>query len=305
MKIVFKKSSLSAFLLLFTVLAGLLFHGMYPFSVYASEDGKNQYVYDNYGLFSEKEVNELTDTCLKYGKEAQADIIMVTTNNLDGKSTTDYLEEFYDEKIFGQDERSDSTVIMLIYLGEDRRTVDIQGYGNAENYINNDRIEHIIDDLSPVLKEGNYKKAFVEFAKEAAYYMNEKKGVSETPATGNSSSGDYGNSSYNGPSNYYGEKVKSPFYNTFVQLGIALLIGAVSVAVMAFNSGGRMTVQGRDYLDNGSSGILEKGDDYLRTTTTRTKKPSQDSGAGDGPRSSGGGGVSPGGHSHSGGSRDF
>ncbi|SHO48477.1 TPM domain-containing protein [Anaerocolumna xylanovorans] len=304
MKTVYRKSALSAFILFFAVLAGLFFFGRYPLSVNASAEDDKQYVYDNYGLFSEEDVNELTDACLKYREEAQADIIMITSNNLGGKAAIDYLEDFYDEKGFGYDEKFGSTVMMLVYIGEDRRNVTIHGYGKAEYYVNNDRIEHILDDLSPFLKEKKYKKAFVEFAKESAYYMNESEGVKEAPASNDPDSGNYyGESSYDGPSNYYGEEKESPFYNTLVQLGIALVIGAVSVAVMAFNSGGRMTVQGKDYMDGSNSGILESSDDYLRTTTTRVKKPTPQSD--DGPRSSGGGGVSSGGHSHSGGSRDF
>jgi uncharacterized protein len=142
-----------------------------------------------------------------------------------------------------------------------------------------------------------------EFAKQSAYYMNESKGVNTSPATGEAGSGNYyGESGYSGPSDYYGKKEDNIFYNTFFQLGIAVIIGAVTVGIMAAGSGGRVTVSNRTYLDEGNSGVTASRDDYIRTTTTRVKKPDNNNDAG---RSSGGGGISSGGHSHSGGSRGF
>ncbi len=306
MKLACKKSALLALSLIFTVIAGLFLYGRTPLPVNASEEESKQYVYDNYGLFSEEEVNELTDTCKKYSEKANADIIMITSGDLGGKAPIDYMEDFYDEKGFGYEEQFGSTVMMLINMEEGNRSVTIHGYGKSEYYVNNDRIEYILDDIDSSLKAAEYKKAFIEFAKESAYYMNEEKGVKETPASGEPGSGNYyGESSYDGPSNYYGQKEKNPFYNTFLQLGIALAIGAVTVGIMAVNSGGRMTAQGRDYMDGSNSGITDSRDNYLRTTTTRVKKPTPQSNGGSGPRSSGGGGISSGGHSHSGGSRSF
>ncbi|MDF2872796.1 MAG: hypothetical protein K0R05_4371 [Anaerocolumna sp.] len=272
-------------------------------------ESQKQYLFDNYGLFSKEELDSLKAACIEYSEEAKADIVMITTSTLDGKTPKNYMEDFYDEMGFGYDKEYGDTVMLLVNMEEDNRWVEIQGYGKAEYYVNNDRIEYMLDDISEILKNGDYKDAFIEFAKQAAYYMNESKGVKETPASGNTDysgstgSGNYGESGYNGPSDYYGEKEENPLYNTVIQLIIALIIGGISVGVMAANSGGRMTAQGRTYLDEGRSGLLDHRDDYLRTTTTRVKKPTDNNNSSG--RSSGGGGVSSGGHSHSGGGRSF
>lgn len=285
-------------------LPALCLFALIPYTASASETGSKQYVYDNYGLFTAEEVKDLTDTCIEYSEEAKADIIMITTGDLGGKSPTVYMEDFYDEKAFGYEEEEGSAVLMLVNMEDGNRGVYIQGYGQSEYYVNNDRIEYMLDDITPLLGDAKYQNAFVEFAKQAAYYMNEEQGVKETPASGGSDSGNYyGESSYDGSSNYYGQEKENLFYNIFVQLGIALIIGAVSVGIMAASSGGRMTAQGRDYLDEGHSGVTESRDDYLRTTTTRIKKPTQNTNSGG--RSSGGGGISSGGNSHSGGGRSF
>jgi len=71
---------------------------------------------------------------------------------------------------------------------------------------------------------------------------------------------------------------------------------------MAYGSGGRVTVNNRTYLDNQHSNLINRRDDYIRTVTTRARKPSNNNGDG---RSSGGGGISLDGYSHSGGGREF
>ncbi len=264
---------------------------------------EDQKVYDFYGLFSVDEIADLEDICGEYGEEGKIDIVIIT-DDLAGKPSKEYLEDFYDEYGFGYNQEFGDTAMVLVNMESGNRSVTIQGYGNAEIYLNNDRIEYILDDISPMLKDGDYYGAMEEFSKQSAYYMKEEKGVNTTPATGDINSGNYyGESSYDGPSNYYGENKDNIFYNTLFQLLIAVIVGAVTVGIMAANSGGRVTVHNRTYLDEQHSGVVANRDDYIRTTTTRVKKPTTNNN--NGGRSSGGGGVSSGGHSHSGGGRSF
>jgi uncharacterized protein len=286
-----------------------------PLKALAAPD--DQKVYDNYGLFSSEEVADLEDICAKYGDEGKIDIVIIT-DDFSNKSRKEYLEDFYDEHGFGYNQEFGDTAMILVNMNQDDRGVEIQGYKNAEYYLNNDRIEYILDDVTALLQDGNYYDAMDEFAKQAAYYMNQDKGVNTAPAAGSNDSGshtgpgnnygesgssNYGKSGYAGPSDYYGEKDDNIFYNTFFQLAIAVIIGAVAVGIMAAGSGGRVTVSNRTYLDEEHSGIVATRDDYIRTTTTRVKKPTDNNNGGG--RSSGGGGISSGGHSHSGGGRSF
>ncbi len=285
-------------LLLFTMLSAVSV--FVPVKAQAALE--DQKVYDFYGLFSGDEISDLEKICTEYGEEGKIDIVMIT-DDLNGESRTEYLENFYDEYGFGYNKKFGDTAMILVNMDSDDRGVEIQGYGNAEYYLNNDRIEHILDDIVKLLQKDDFYGAMEEFAKQAAYYMNEDKGVNTAPATGDINSDNYyGESGYAGPSDYYNEKEDNIFYNTFFQLAIAVIIGTVTVGIMAANSGGRVTVQGRTYLDEQHSGIVATRDDYIRTTTTRVKKPSNKGG---GRRSSGGGGISSGGHSHSGGGRSF
>ncbi|WMJ90387.1 TPM domain-containing protein [Anaerocolumna sp. MB42-C2] len=288
-----------AFLILFLILfpVSTMFNPVKPLAA-----AKDQKVYDYNGLFNEEQVADLESICSDYGEDGKVDIVVIT-DDLGGDSPKTYLEDFYDEHKFGYNQEFGDTAMILVNMYSEDRSVTIQGYGDAEYYLNNDRIEHILDDVRPKLTDGDYYGAMEEFAKQAAYYMNEEKGVDTTPATGDAGSENYyGESGYNGPSDYYGEKEDNIFYNTGFQLLMAVIIGAVTVGIMAANSGGRVTVSDSTYLDEQNSGIVARRDDYIRTTTTRVKKPSNNQSGG---RSSGGGGISSGGHSHSGGSRGF
>lgn len=297
------------FILLFTVI--FIFSLLSPMTpslkALAAED--TQKVYDYYGYFTQEEINDLEKLCAKYGEKGKLDIVMIIADGIDGKTPTNYMEDFYDDMAFGYDQEFGDTSMILINLEEDNRWVEIQSYGQAQYYINNDRTEYILDDVSDILKNQKYYDALEEFAKQAAYYMNEEKGVkipSSTNTDSESASPDttgYGNESYDGPSDYYGQNEDNLLYNTWVQLGIALIIGGITVGIMAANSGGTITVNNSTYLNEGNSGVVANRDDYIRTTTTRVKKPQNNDNSG--PRSSGGGGVSSGGNSHSGGGRSF
>jgi uncharacterized protein len=78
------------------------------------------------------------------------------------------------------------------------------------------------------------------------------------------------------------------------QLAASLVLAAVVVGLMVYRSGGRVTVNRLTYENEGTSGVLEKQDQFLHTTVTRRKIERNRGGRGSG------GGVSGGGHSHSG-----
>lgn len=84
--------------------------------------------------------------------------------------------------------------------------------------------------------------------------------------------------------------------NIWLQLLVSLIIGGSVVGIMAYNSGGRMTAGGNTYMDPNHSGLIGRRDDYLHTQVTRIRKPKNNGS---------GGGISPGGRSHSTGSTRF
>lgn len=84
----------------------------------------------------------------------------------------------------------------------------------------------------------------------------------------------------------------SIFFKTWFQLLVSAVIAGIAVAIMKYNSGGKVTVSASTYMNGDTSGVIRKNDEYIRTTVTKQRKPSNNK--------SSGGGTTSGGHSHSG-----
>lgn len=302
-------------IIIYSILLSFLFTLFFilPTKVHAAPE--DQKVYDDYDLFTDEEELELEDTLNSYGVEGEVDIVVITTDDLGNRSKKVYLEEFYDEMGLGYDTTFGDTVLLLIYMNPEDRSVEIQGYKNAEDYINNERIEYIIDAIYPYLKSGDYFEAVKEYGKQVSTYMNtplpsnHNNGGSSSNSNGGNNSYNGGNSSYNGGgNNSYSQNsnsVDNLIINPLFQLGVSIVIGIITVCIMAAGAGGRITTHSRTYLDAGKSRVTRSYDNYIRTTTTRVKKPENNNNNHTGGSSGGGGGVSSGGHSHSGGGRGF
>jgi len=270
---------------------------------------EKQHIYDYADLLTEDEETVLEQQFYLWGVEADTDIVLVTTDDMDGKTNQMYLEDFQDELYFTQDLLAENASMMLINMED--RIVTIQGYGDCEFWLSNDRIEYILDWVYEGLSQGDYYTAAESFGEQTVYYMNQDKGVSTEYEPGQ----DYGET-YGGESDYYTKPLQE-MYTAGEYLGIvlseaffgALIFGVIGSTVACLIIGvGRKpknTVYHATYMDQSNSGLTARRDDYLRTTVTKVRRPKESSSGSSSGRSSGGGGRSSGGRSHSGGSRRF
>ncbi|MFA9466527.1 MAG: TPM domain-containing protein [Velocimicrobium sp.] len=270
---------------------GVLLLGLLsPQAVFASEV---TYVSDDAALFTDDEKEALEDTCREVSNTNDLDIIILTINGTD-LTRKQYIENYYDS----MDSVLSDAVILLINMDSDNRGVELQGYGDCESTLSDDRIESILDDITPYLSDGAYYNSMNAFIDDVDYYVN------LTPTT-NYQHTEQDNQNYREDHSNNNNTVNTTSFTTksLRNLLIAVVIGVISVLIMAYNSGGRMTTTQSAYLDASHSKILGQYDHYVRTTTTRVPKPKppqNNSGGG-----FGGGGVSAGGSSHSGGGRSF
>lgn len=231
----------------------------------AKAAGDQPLIYDEAGLLSPEDKEELTIMAKEYGAKRDTDIIIYTTNNPEGQDVQIMTEDFYDEKAPGYDHPLGNAVILTLDFYH--RETYLAGFYKAKEYLDDQRLDKIRNKITPDLSDGEYRFAFEKYIKTVYKYMGYKPGVN--------------------PDNI--------LFNIWFQLGGAAVIGIIVVAIMASRSGGRVTVSGRTYEDKSTSGVLEHQDAYIRTTTTRRKiEKNTSSGSG------GGGGTTSGGHSHSG-----
>jgi uncharacterized protein len=260
-----------------------------------------QHVYDNAGLLSTDEITELETMCISYGEDAGIEIMILTHNDSTAPYAEDYIENFEDQLPVGD------RVYLLVDMYN--RVVFMEGYGTAETYIHSNRIDSIINEITPNLSDGNYYDAFVTYIERSAAYMSDDSELNYdhdySAGTPQSSDPNAPNYDETWPSNY--NEAKNILSNIWVQLIIAAIIAAITVAIMAYNSGGKMTAGANNYMDQSHSGLIGRRDDYLRTTVTRVRKPQNNNNSGGGGFNAGGfrGGVSGGGRSHSSGGGRF
>lgn len=253
------------------VLFFLIAYLMVPALMVNAADDK-PLIFDEANLLSPEERDELNAMANEYGAERETDFMILTVDRVENDDYETWTENFYDEYAPGYDRRHGNTAILTIVL--DTRDVHLEGYYKAEKYLDAGRLTKIRNKITPDLSRGDYKQAFEKYIKTAHRYMGFEPGVN--------------------PDNV--------LFNIWFQLGAAAAIGAIAVGVMAYRSGGRVTVDRRTYEDTSTSRILNQEDRYIRTTVTKQKiERNTSSGSGGG----GGGGVSSGGHSHSSSSGKF
>lgn len=236
----------------------------------------------------EQELNMLSETY-------QMDIVIVTTNDTQGKTAEAYAHDFYDENGYGYGSNYDGA---LFLIDMKNRKFHISTTGLAARYLDDARIESLKQAVISPLSNGNYYGACNAFISNVEKYF--KSGI---PA--------------NSPLNFEGGK--KPFtdeYNNpltvtdyLICAGIALLAGLL-IAFIVRSIVSYMYKHPRHTVpatlpENSSVRYSEKQDHFISTHTTKTKIQSSGSGGGGG----GGGGSSmhrsSSGRSHGGGGGSF
>ncbi|WHY86924.1 TPM domain-containing protein [Neobacillus novalis] len=263
--------------------------------VKAENFDRSQYIYDFAHLLTDQEAADLQNLAKELGEARETAFIILTVSGTDGKDIVQYVEDFYDENAPGYDQPHGNTAILAIDMQE--RDIYLAGFKKAEQYLGDGRLDQIRENITPDLSDGHYFQAFLAFITTSHEYMGYE------PSDGSSSDGysGYGpgesSDGYNG--NDSGADPENIFFQWWFQLIASIIVAAVIVAIMAYRSGGRVTVNAGTYMNSDQSRVLNKYDNFVRQTVTKQRKPSNNTNSG------GGGGITGGGHSHSGSSGKF
>ncbi len=192
-------------------------------------------------------------------KETGTQIYIVTDPDLSMSDDYERYGEAYAERIDASDK-----VILVIGMRPGDRVYVIQGYGTAQEYLNNTRADKVADHMQSDMRAGNYYAAAHTYIRETQSYLG-----------------------------------RNPMLDNFVfksyfQILICLAIGGIVLVIVISGRGGKMTADRKTYQDESAPGLIGHYDRYVRTTTTRTKRSSSSGGGGGG---GGGGHSSSGGHS--------
>lgn len=116
----------------------------------------DQRVFDEAQLFDQEESDLLSDTIENLQQIMNIDVIVATIEDALGYSTFDYADMFYEEHNFGVGVNN-SGVLLLIDM--DNRGFDVLTEGVMIDYLTDDRIDAILDDVFNEVVDGNYYEA--------------------------------------------------------------------------------------------------------------------------------------------------
>ncbi len=286
-----------------TLLCSLLLCG------YGSYTEGAQRVFDDADLLSESEEQVIQEEIEKRIEKLSLDIIVVTTDDAYGKSAEAYADDYYDEHGFGYGDSYGPGILCLIDM--DNREVHLSTAGQAIAQFTDWEINQMLDEIYYWLAEGRWYDACVAFVEQVDEYADND----ETAQNG------YYDKDTDTFVEYTEAELKAIRRKAAIaqilspgsilsKLGIAMVIGAVSVLIMCINVNRNKVPGGRVYMKAGSDQIRQRYDHKTNTTVTKRHIPRNNTSSGT--RSGGGSGVghssvhrSSSGRSHGGGGRKF
>ena len=138
-----------------------------------SSDGfvdKYSRVQDFADLLTDDEEQALLDQLDEISVRQKMDIIVATTDDLDGESVQDYADDLYDQGEFGYGPDKDG-LLLLISMEDHDWYISTCGYGITA--FTDAGIQYIGDQIKEDLGDGNYAAAFSTFAQQCDAFITQ------------------------------------------------------------------------------------------------------------------------------------
>ena len=247
-------------------------------------------VFDRAELFAASEVQELEQEIQAFQEDTGMDFVIVTSDESHSGSAQQIADAFYEQGGFGLDEEKSG---ILYYIDMDDRYHYLSTTGAMIDYMTDARIDNAIGEVSRYLSAGAYAQGASQMISIVRQYV--RAGVPE---------GQYRYDVVTGQRLTARHKAL-----TRNEIILALVIGFAVCLIYVACVRSRYSLKGSTYhyscQDNASMKLTGQEDAYLRTTTTRVRKPDPPKNTG----SHGGGGsgvhTSSSGTSHGGGGGHF
>lgn len=130
-----------------------------PLSVSAANDVK---VADNADLFTDEEEAEINALISKAIASYNFDIVVVTTSNTNGKDTSLYADDYFDDNGYGIGTHRDG---ILFLIDMQNREYFISTSGRAIDYFDTGRTDDALDDIYPYMSGRDYAGAAKQFVR--------------------------------------------------------------------------------------------------------------------------------------------
>lgn len=262
--------------------------------VCASALGEDARIFDRADLLTSSEEAEIGELIAQFQEDTGMDFVVVTSDTAHGDASQQTIaDEFYDRGGFGLDEDNSG---ILYYIDMYERWHYLSTTGAMIDYMTDARIDSAIEQCKSYLSRAQYADAVSSMI--ALVRKNIQKGIPE---------GQYQYDVITG-------KHLTPRHKVLTsgELLVVLAAGLIAWLIFSLVVRGQYELKGQTYeysfRENSKVAIIDRQDNYLRTTTTRTRKPDPPTNSGGGGGGFGGGSgvhTSSGGTSHGGGGGRF
>ena len=238
-----------------TVLFSLVLFLCIATPAFAQTDGfasEYERVQDLAGLLSNNEEASLVTKLNELSERQKMDIVVLTTDTLNGKTPRDYADDIYDYSNFGYGEGKDGA-LLLISVEDNDWYISTCGYGIT--VFTDEGIEYIGKQIKGELSDGNFAGAFDKFADLCDDFITQAR---------------------TGEPYDIKNLPKEPL--SLIWIPIAIVVGFIlSLIIVGRMKAKLKTVRfqaaASSYIKDGSLNINESRDLFLYNTVTRTAKP--------------------------------
>ncbi|MEA5015359.1 MAG: TPM domain-containing protein [Candidatus Limiplasma sp.] len=279
------KKILSALLLLAVVLGSAL--------ALASGAADGRRIFDQADLLTSSQEASLDDAIAQFQQDTGMDFVLVTTDQPhENVSSQTIADDYYDRYGFGLDEENSG---ILYYIDMYEREHYLSTTGKMIDIMTDERTDSAIASVQPYLTSGDYAGGVSSML--SILTRNIRSGIPE---------GQYRYDVITGERLTARHKAL-----TVNEIWVSLLIAVALGGLFALITSRRYQLKGSTYRyelqSNSAMELTDSDDQYLRSTTTQTRKPDNRSGGGFGGGGGGGSGVHIGssGTSHGGGGGKF
>lgn len=249
-------------------------------------------VYDFADLLTDDEEQQLKTRIDQFIEDNNMDMVIVTDSftYYNDKENEAYADDFYDYNDFGINYEHNTGVLLLRNANPSDPYYHMSTSGDAQLYLNDSRVDSILDDIYADIHEGRYLDGFIRFVNETDNYI--KLGMPSSAE------------------NYYVDddgnmhRLKRKYHPPLAVAGLAgLIVAGIVIGIMVSkNKMIKKATRAEEYIDKESINITNRQDTFIRSHTSSYTVSSSSSG-----HSGGGGGHSfhsgSSGFSHGGGGR--
>ncbi len=138
---------------------------------------KNPSIVDSAGLFTESQKASLEEKIQETISLTGVDIVIVTTNDTQGKTSEAYSDDYFDYNGYGLGEERNG-ILFLINMGD--REMHISQRGSGTNFFNDASVEAAFNVITPYASAGEYGRA----AETLLTYVQSRYNASVNPSVG-------------------------------------------------------------------------------------------------------------------------